>query len=101
LNKLENGPSRETVLFSLSLALTVLEKKICIRKDILAHCVHLVRLLCTKFVGTYSSYTSAKKFVGVLVFETRFKEKLMLACTLTRGHGIRTEDQNSAVLKNL
>jgi hypothetical protein len=48
---------------------------------ILAHyvpCVHLMKLLCTKFVGTYPSYLCAKKkFVVVVVFEKkRFEVKV-------------------------
>jgi hypothetical protein len=42
---------------------------------ILARCVHLMQLLCTKFVGINPSYMCAKKFVGVVVFEKMgFKE---------------------------
>jgi hypothetical protein len=36
-------------------------------------CVHLMKLLCTNFVGTNPSYMFAKKkFVGVVVFEKKF-----------------------------
>jgi hypothetical protein len=61
-------------------------------------CVHLMKLLCTKFVGTNPSYMCVKKFVVVVVFEKERFEVIVEGNVYERPW--HKDRRNSSVLKN-